>query len=251
MLIVSEDDLDFTDEYDPMHEVYYQSEPFTGTAKTPRETTEYVNGNAHGRYEMRFVTGRLSAEGTYANGECIAMRSWYEDGTLRETYEDERIETKKWDRDGILAYHAATEADGLHHSRWFYKNGNVKQHSPEKQGTDYFTKAGQLAMQVTYGPKQNSVKYHADALKAGYFDLLTDEYLEPYIATGTGSQKTNRDYYFWGWVWQLLKKDRTTALSILNKLSKEPSDTASQILATIKTISLSTFEPSMSYHIVD
>lgn len=75
MLIVAEDDLDFADEYDPMHEVYYQSKPFTGVAKTPRETTEYVNGTAHGRYEMRFIDGRLSAEGTYADGECTTLRS--------------------------------------------------------------------------------------------------------------------------------------------------------------------------------
>ena len=33
MLIVLEDELDFADEYDPMHEVYCHSKSFTGIAK--------------------------------------------------------------------------------------------------------------------------------------------------------------------------------------------------------------------------
>lgn len=249
MLTVSEDDLDFADEYDPMHEVYYQSEPFTGLAKTASESTEYRNGKAHGRYEMWFANGSLSAEGTYANGECLEMQSWYEDGSLRESYQDARIETKKWDRDGILAYHAATDDTGLYQSRWYYKNGVVIQHYTARQGTDYFTSDGRLAMRVTYGPVKNSVKYDDDALKSGYLAMLTNDYLEEYLEVGT--YRTNADYYFYGWVWQMLKKVRPTALAILNHLSKEPSDTASQILKNIKTINLDTFEPSMGYDIVD
>lgn len=250
MLTVSEDDLDFADEYDPMHEVYYQSEPFTGVAKTVSEITEYRDGKAHGRYEMRSTSnGKLSAEGQYANGECIAMQSWYENGMLRYTYQNERTETRKWDRDGILAYHAATENAGVYQSRWYYKNGVVKQHYTAEQGTDYFIPDDRLAMRVTFGSSGNTVKYEEDALKSGYSAMLTNDYLDEYLETGT--EKTNADYYFYGWVWQLLKKDWPTALAILNHLSKEPSDTASQLLKNIKTINLDTFTPSMSYDIVE
>lgn len=104
-------------------------------------------------------------------------------------------------------------------------------------------------MRVTYGSSRNRVKYDDDALKSGYSAMLTNEYTEEYLEAST--QKSNVSWYFYGWVWQLLRKDRPAALAILNSLSKEPSDTASQILKNSRTLELDTFEPAMSYDIVD
>ncbi len=149
MLTVSEDELHFADEYDSLHEVYYQSEPFTGIAKTASGTTGYRNGSAHGPYEIRFADGSPSEMGTYVDGECIAMQSWYENGRLRHTYQDERTETRKWDRDGVLAYWGREDENGVFGDRWYYKSGVVRAYYTSGQGTDYFASDSRLAMRVT------------------------------------------------------------------------------------------------------
>ena len=249
MLIVAEDDLDFADEYDPMHEVYHQSKPFTGVAKTLRETTEYVNGNAHGRYEARFATGKLSAEGTYVDGECTALQSWYEDGTLRTRYQTtgKAWVSEKWDRDGVLAYRGAEDQASSFQSWWYYKNGRVKQHYTARQGTDYFASDGRLAMQVRFGAVKNSVRYTDDVLKTSYMDVLTQYHYEQ----EAGKETANTEWYFWGWWWRTLEQDEPMARCMLNHLDKAGFHTAGQILINIKTIDLKTFRSVMGYNIMD
>lgn len=107
-------------------------------------------------------------------------------------------------------------------------------------------------MRVTYGSSRNRVKYEDDVLKSGYLAMLTNDFLEPYEPyLKADTNMTNVTWYFYGWVWRMLKKDWPTALAILNHLSKEPSDTASQILKNSRTHNLDTFEPSMGYDIMD
>ena len=59
MLTVLEDELYFTDEDDPVHEVFYPSDPFRALPKRFMKTTEYLNRAVQGRYEMWFADGNL------------------------------------------------------------------------------------------------------------------------------------------------------------------------------------------------
>lgn len=244
MPIVDANQLDYADNYDLMREVCYRGEPFTGTARTTNGTIDYVNGMAHGRYLYRFDNGIPSEEGLYAEGECIRSCSWYEDGTPQETHQAEGIQTSKWDRDGILAYQAGEDAAGNYQTRWFYKNGIVKQ-CTTNLGTDYFAPDGQLAMQVTYGQRQNGVKYVADVLKTSYLDVLSNYFTE------ASQEKSTAAWYFWGWVWMLLEKaeNRPTAMAILHHLNAAGFSAAANTLKTISTVDLDTFRGAMSYRI--
>lgn len=243
--IIPEGDLDYRDEYDPMHEVFYGGIPFTGTAQAKHETTEYVDGKAHGQSVSRYKSGRLQSEYVYVAGECVSGRSWYEDGTPRTLFEAHRTETSKWDRDGILAYQAADDATGIQQTRWFYKDGTVKQHVTVGQGTDYFASDGRLAMRVTYRRSLNLVRYVDDVLETSYLDVLTHYYVDATL------EKSSVEWYFWGWVWRMLsrKDSRSTALTVLNHLNAAKFDTARLILEKIKRIDLDTFKPALSYHI--
>ena len=240
-------DLTFAEDDDQMRGVYRGAEPFTGTALDQtskyREITEYRQGRAHGRHEIHLADGTPVTVATYAAGECVESSTWYAEGSLCETYAAANKTTRRWAPDGTLTYDRVQDAAGQAHTRWYYPNGTVKQHTTAGTSTDYFAADGRLAMRVRYGAGPQSVRYVSEVLRTSYLDVLTYPYVEAV------SERSTAEWYFFGWLWRLLKQDRPAAEGILRHLQAAGIATAGAVLARLPTLDLATFEPAMSFRI--
>lgn len=243
LIITSTNDLEFRNEYDLFKDVYYNQKPFTGLLKDENEETEYVNGNAHGKYIVLFEDGSTHTEAFFLNGDELESVSFYNSG--QKLSEQNQTFSKLWNEDGQLISESDFETNI---TKTYFLNGNVKSiydRKNEEWTTKYFTKSGalvltQLADKYIVDNKVKTI-YGYDALLNNYFDLLNNDYPEFEFEQSYQNDESHRIHLIWMWFWDVFEKDKKQYFEIVNNLIKHPNRKVLESIATI--IAIHRFEP--------
>lgn len=226
--------------YDFFTFLMYKGAPFTGTLIQDKWTIEFKNGNANGRSTDYYDNGQIASDCIYVDGNYKEGKEWYANGQLKS--EQSTSGNFLWDTDGTLAFR---------NGEWLYKSGKVKQRKIEG-GCEYYSKKGELAIIIQYvnqGDFKNKVRYHDDVLFYCHQDLLVNLY------PALDSLFYNTEWYFWGWIWKLLSKDRQRTLDILNALKNHTnvvvSKKASELLLEIYLPDAENVWKNYGYNIID
>lgn len=181
--------------YDFFTHMRYKGQLFTGTLIQPAYnwTTEFKDGNAHGRNIEYYDNGQLAHDEVFENGNYKSGKEWYRNGQLKydsigkKWYEDGQLKTDLtgvdrlfWDKDGVLACQNDT---------WFYKNGQSINEKLPDGTTLLFTSAGELAAKQenlahqVYNPVTKTHSLHRsyfydDVLRRSIDELFTKPYPE-------------------------------------------------------------------------
>lgn len=235
--------LEFRDEYDLFRQVYYNQEPFTGLLKDGDEETEYVNGNAHGKYTVLFDDGSTHTKAIFQDGEEIESTSYYKSGKL--ISEQNQEFSKLWNEHGQLITETYFVEDV---KKTYFPSGSLKSiHSSENENwrVKYFTAKGELV--ITILPKSDNTIYNSgaiyeyDVLLKNYFDLLNNDYLELEFEQAYEPYESHRIHLIWMWFWEVFDKDQNQYFGIVNNLIKHPNRKVLESIASI--IAIHKFEP--------
>ena len=239
----SDPNLEFRNEYDIFKEVFYNQEPFTGLLKDENEETEFLNGNAHGKYIAFFKDGLIHTEAFFQNGEEIESISFYQSG--KKSLEENQIFSKMWNENEQLISESNFIDDT---TKNYFSNGNIKSvydGKNEEWSYKFYTRNGDLVMTVL--AKNDNISYNSgvifenNVLFENYFDLLFDENPELEFQQSYQSSENHRIHLIWMWFWNVFDKDQKEYFSIVNQLMKHPNKKVIEIIANI--IAIHKFEP--------
>lgn len=235
--------LEYRNECDFFQEVYYNGQPFTGLVIDGNEQTDYVNGNAHGKYVVLYEDGSINTVASCQNGKNIERKSFYTSGEILE--EETQTYYKLWNYHGqlILEFDLVNKVD-----KTYFTNGNLKsihEDKNEEWKDKYFTKTGELAYtqladkySVNHYPQ---VIYEYDVLLENYFDLLYNDYPIFEFKQSYQQKENHRTHLIWLWFWEVFDKDQKQYFEIVNNLMKHPDAKVLDKIAL--TIVLHRFEP--------
>jgi len=236
--------LEYRNEYDLFRDVYYKRERFTGIVLDGEHLTEqieYLNGNAHGEYIVKYKNGNIHTLARFEHGEEIESKSYYESGNLLECGDQKKY--KIWSETRQLVY----EFDLIGKIRKsYYNNGRLKSFSKDKT-TEYYSRDGALVMifppdKYIDGNYVREIDYKDDVLLNNYLDLLNKDFPEMEKLNQTyRSSESHCRHLVWMWFWQVFDKDPKLYFTIVNNLMKHPDKDIISDIANI--IAIHRFEP--------
>lgn len=123
----------------------YKGEPFTGTLVDGNMTTQFKNGNAHGKSVEYYDNGQLADESYFDNGDYVGDKTWYPNGKIESERAVGKNDSFQYDIDGNII---------LKNDNFFYKNGNFrKRNIPYK--TEFYNYEGELMVVIQQDLKVN------------------------------------------------------------------------------------------------
>ncbi len=188
--------------------MYYKGEPFTGTLVDENITTQFKNGNAHGKSVEYYDNGQLANESYFDDGNYVSYKTWHLNGNIKSECSGGKNDSFEYDIDGNII---------LQNNNFFYKNGNFRTRNiPYK--TEFYNDKGELMVVI----QQHLKKYEKPLFhinKEKFSECYDDLYFElyPYVS----SYKDNLGQSIIGWFWYLLSQgedDKKFAITAINKL---------------------------------
>jgi hypothetical protein len=188
--------------------MYYKGEPFTGTLVDENITTQFKNGNAHGKSVEYYDNGQLADESYFDDGNYVSYKTWHLNGNIKSECAGGKNDSFEYDIDGNII---------LQNNNFFYSNGNFrKRNIPYK--TEFYNFQGELIVIIQQTLSENGKpQFHINKEKFPecYVDLYFERY--PYIS----SYKDHLGDYIIGWFWYLLSQsedDRKFTITAINTL---------------------------------
>lgn len=188
--------------------MYYKGEPFTGTLVDENITTQFKNGNAHGRCVEYYDNGQLADESFFDNGNYLSYTTWHLNGKIESEWPGGKNDSFVYDIDGNII---------LKNNNFFYRNGNFrKRNIPYK--TEFYNDKGEVIVII----QRHLIEYGKEILhinKEKFTECYDDLYFElyPYISSYTD----NLGDSIVGWFWYLLSQsenDKKFVITAINKL---------------------------------
>ncbi|MBP2615567.1 hypothetical protein [Chryseobacterium jejuense] len=171
----------------------YKGELFTGTLVDGNMTTQFKNGNAHGKSVEYYDNGQIANESYFDDGDYISYKTWHLNGKTQSEWPGRKSDSFEYDMDGNII---------LKNDNFFYRNGNFrKRNIPYK--TEFYNYEGELMVVI----QQNLTEYEKPLFhvnKEKFTECYVDLYFELYPYTS--SYQDNLDSYILGWLWHLLSQ---------------------------------------------
>ena len=210
---IDEDDpeLSFKNEEEFLRDVSYRGVPFTGLLKGRSQTTEFVNGNAHGLHLEYYKSGELGIRAAYHNGEEVESTTYHRSGQVKIL--QTQTQWEYWTEDGILLRESA---NGL--TRCYFRDGKLSLlYSEEEKRTTYFSKSG------TQAYSNPPPAYQTEVLLEGYRDLFAPEYPNLRVPQNLQLEENQRVHLLWMWLWEVFDRDVESYADLVRNLMVHPS----------------------------
>ena len=199
---VKYNDTDFDSNiYDFYTFLMYKGKPFTGTLLDGNDTTEFRDGNAHGKSISYHNNGQIAHEYIFNDGQFQSGMEWYKNGQIcaddTHTYKENGDIIKK-------------------RGFWVYRDGSKKYGYSIEEGYCSFSPTGELAIKTIISEDKsttdfkNTIIYYDNILRDCYQLLLVNLYPKH------DSLFYNEEHKIWGWVAKTYLNDMQRALEILN-----------------------------------
>ena len=209
-------DIDQRNVYSRFSEVFYKSHPFTGLINQDNECIPFVNGNAHGVYELNYSDGQPWKRETFENGVSKDAIHYWKTG--KTSFKQVGKQFQRWNSGGVLIH----AFDGLTYQS-YYQHGALKSELIRGREFTFYTRTVQLfarGTQRAVSKKANpaKVQFSDDVLVENYMDLLIPDEQFPEPDRDHSANDKHRINLVWQWLWQVYERDKDSFFSMFGNL---------------------------------